>query len=919
MRNGVDFARACIRVGSLLLIFVALQPGMAIAQVISQEAKLLASPSAGANSGASVSISGDTAVVGAPFENNSKGAAYVFLRDNVTGWALQQVLTANDGAADDLFGASVSISGDNVAVGAAGRTSRTGAVYTFNRSGTRWTQGVTLTATGGAAGDKLGYAVSIQGLTLVAGAPFSNIGAKTAVGSAYVFTSLDGGVNWAQQFHIQVITGQAKAGDHLGWSVALSGNTALIGAPDDDFGNKTDAGSVYVFVRNGSVWTQQTRINPGAMAGTRVGASVALFSNTAVLGADGASSAKGAAYIYSRSGTAWSLLSTLTASDAVAGDHFGTGVAVSGSLAVVGAPFANATGAGSGKGYVFGLVGGVYQQIATLVATDNTAGDNFGASASLDAGRALMGSPLATTGANTGNGAAYVFVVQLATITTITSITPEPSVIGQSYAVSVQVTGQGTPAGTVDVSDGNGGFCTVTLDGAGAGSCPLASSSAGTLTISASYSGTLLFGASSDTATHVVNFAGTTTTITGQDFNPSVVGQPVTVTASVVPIAPGAGTPTGPVTITRGMATCTITDISLGNSCQLTFNAAGTTNLTASYAGDSGFNPSTSASAVHTTNLANTTTTITRQDFNPSVVGQPVTATVSVGVSSPGAGTPTGAVTITDGTAACMIADISAGNACTLSFHAAGITSLAANYAGDQNFNPSVLNSVTHTTNKADTATTIGSETPDPSYVGQAVTVTVNVAPVAPGLGTPTGSVTITDDLDGAICTIADVTASWSCQLTLTTPGTHVLTVSYSGDGNFNLSGTTTQHVVNSTAANYLAFGQQPGAMLRGNRLNGVTVQVLDTNNAVVASDNSTQVTISLTACGNPVTFGPVTVVKGIATFTGMGVRFYSIASKLQLSATSSPALAPATSNQFNVAANTDLIFAPGDFDRCRL
>ncbi len=922
MRNLNHFARAIGRLALLLLLVAAIQPGVVMAQVINEEAKLVASALAGGNSGASVSISGDTAVVGASGENANKGAAYVFLRDPMTGWALQQTLTASNGVAGDLFGASVSISGDNIAIGAAGRNSGTGAVYTFNRSGAVWTQGVTLAATGGATGDALGYAVSIQGLTIVAGAPLSDIASKTDVGSAYVFTSLNGGVTWSQQYHIQVTTGQAKAGDHLGWSVALSGNTALIGAPDDDFGNKTDAGSVYVFVRNGAVWTKQTRINPGATAGTRVGSAVALFSNTAVLGADGSNSAKGAAYVYSRSGTSWNLVNAITATGGVNGDRFGASVAVSGPLVAVGAPLANGAGAFSGKGYMFGLVGATYQQVATLVATDNAAGDNFAASASLDAGRALVGSPLATTGVNVDNGAAYVFLVKPATATTITNITPATTAVGQSYTVSVTVAtnplGGGIPSGTVDVSDGNGGFCTVTLDATGAGSCSLASLSAGTLTISASYSGTLLFGASATTATHTVTAANTTTTITGQDFNPSVVGQPVTVTVSVVPVPPGVGTPTGSVTVTDGTATCTIVDISLANSCQLTFTAAGTTNLTATYAGDSGFAGSTSAPVPHITNKANTTTTITGQDFDPSVVGQPVTVTVSVAVVAPGAGTPTGAVTITDGTATCTIPDISAGNSCTLTFNAVGTTFLTASYAGDVNFNLSVSNSVSHTTNKADTTTTITADTPDPSAVGQAVTVSVAVAPVSPGAGTPTGSVTITDSLDAATCTIADITTSSSCQLSLTTAGTHTLTAAYSGDSNFNLSGSSTSHVVDASLASSLAFGQQPSDVLRGNKLNGVTVQVLDGTGAVATSDNTTTITLSLTACGSPVTFGPVTVVNGVATFTGVGPRFYTIASNLTVNATSSPAFTPAISNSFNVVVNPDVIFADG-FDGCRL
>ncbi|MEO5624144.1 MAG: Ig-like domain repeat protein, partial [Dokdonella sp.] len=628
-----------------------------------------------------------------------------------------------DGVASDLFGASVSIAGDNIAVGAPGRASSRGAVYTFNRSGTAWTQGTVLTASDGAAGAKFGFSVSVRGTTIVAGAPYSTISGKTNVGSAYAFASLDGGVNWTEQYHMQVATGQARAGDHLGWSVALSGNTALVGAPDDDFGNKTDAGSVYVFVRNGSVWSKQARINPGATAGNRVGASVGLFSNTAVFGADGANNSRGLAYIYSRSGTSWSLLNTVTASDGASGDHFGASVRNSGSLVVIGAPLASA---GSGKSYLYGLVGATYQELAMLVATDNAAGDHFGTGVSIDAGRALVGAPMA--GSNAGNGAAYVFLIAPATTTTIGTITPEPSVAGQNYSVSVSVatnpSGLGTPTGTVDVSDGDSFFCTATLV-SGAGSCTSSSSSAGVLTISADYTGGLLFGASTGFATHTVTAAGTTTTITSATPDPSLVGQTVNVFVDVAAVAPGAGTPTGAVVITDSVdptVTCTIADISLSNSCSVSFNIIGSSTLTAVYVGDAGYTGSTSAPVAHT-------------------------------------------VTIPSG--------------------------------------------------------------------------------------------------------------------------------------------------------NHLVFGTQPSDVLRGNKLGTVTVEIQDATNTVVSSDNTTQVTLSLVACGSNVTFGPVTVVAGVATFTGVGPRFYTLATGLNLDANAA-GYPTVQSSPFNVIFNPELIFADG-FEICRL
>jgi hypothetical protein len=719
----VGASRVFALVAGLLLTVVAMQPGRATAQTLNDEAKLFPTPTAGA--GTSVSIFDDTAIVGAPGDNGDKGSAYVFVRDSISGaWAAQQTLTASDGASGDRFGASVSISGNNIAIGAAGRDSDAGAVYTFNRSGTTWTQGTLLTDE---SSSMLGYSVSIQGLTLIAGAPYTTIGSKVNVGNAYAFTSLDGGVTWQQQFELQVVTGQARSGDHLGWSVALSGNTALVGAPDDDFGNKQEAGSMYVFVRRGSGWSLQARINPGPVSGARVGAGVALFANMAVIGSDGSNNATGKAYVYARSGTAWSRLATLTAADGAAGDRFGAGVAVSGQLAVIGAPLANATGAGSGKAYLFGMVGGVFQQIAMLAASDNFAGDSFGASASLDAGRALAGAPAESS----DNGAGYVFTVAPPTITAITNITPEPSVVGQSYTVSVQVTthsaGSGTPGGSVTMSDGIGSTCTTTLDAAGTGTCSLASSAAGTLTISASYGGAAIFGASSGTETHAVTFAGSTTTITQEFPDPSTTGQSVNVTVAVAAVAPGAGIPSGPVTITDDLdntVTCTIADISVGNSCTLSFNTPGTSNLTAIYGGDAGFNASVSTAELHT---------------------------------------------------------------------------------------------------------------------------------VIPSSG------------------------------------------------------------------NHLVFvPQQPADVLQGTKLNGVTLQVQDSNNMPVPIDG-TQVTLSVGACGDSVMFGPVATVNGVADFTGVGPKFYTMTVNRVLDATSDVGDASASSDPFNVTGpNTDIVFID-DFDSCRL
>jgi hypothetical protein len=928
--NTIRLAASSSRLLGFLLALGILVPSLGLAQItINDEAKLFdpTPPGTGSESGAAVSVSGNTAAVGAPDRNSNTGAVYIYVRNVGTGvWSMQQVLTASDGKAGDLFGSAVSISGNNVAVGAPGRGSAQGAVYTYNRAGSTWTQATLLTATGGAAGDALGFSVSIEGLTLVAGAPHSKVGSRSDEGTAYVFTSLNSGVTWQQQFHIQVTTGQAQGGDHIGWSVALSQGTILAGAPDDNYGSKTAAGSVYVFVRKGTAWSQQARLNQGGganSANARFGDAVGLFANTAIVGVDGKNSSKGVAYVFTRSGTTWTQRAILSASDGVAGDHFGSSVIASGTEFVVGAPHASGGGSGSGKAYLFGNSGGVYSELAFLVATDNAAGDAFGTGVSLDAGRAIVGAPLNASASIAGNGAAYSFIAQIASATSITSISPEPSTLNQTYTVSVKVTsspaGTGTPSGSVSISDGAGSSCTATLNASGTGSCQLASSSAGTLTVSAIYQGDSIFGASSITATHTVLGGSTTTTIVSETPDPSAIGQLVTVTVSVVPVPPATGTPTGAVTVSNGSVMCTVPDISLGNSCQLAFPAAGVTNLTATYGGDANFNTSMSSPPTpHTTSKTNTTTTITSETPDPSIVGQPVTVSVTVVAS---AGTPTGKVTISNGTDQCVINDVSVASSCQIAFSAAGTTSLTASYAGDSNFNASSSTSVSHTTNPSGTTTAIISEWPDPSFAGQFVQVTVDVAPTSGG-GVPTGAVVITDDVDSAVtCTIPNIATSSSCLVTFTVTGVSNLTATYAGDANFGGSASpTVAHTVSAPTALHLAFASQPTSVLRGEQLNGVTVEVRDISNTLQSSDNSTQVTLSVPICGSTqlATFGPVTVAGGVATFTNVGPHFYTIASGLQLGAQSAPAYSPDTSSAFDVLANADILFAAG-FENCRL
>jgi hypothetical protein len=188
--------------------------------------------------------------------------------------------------------------------------------------------------------------------------------------------------------------------------------------------------------------------------------------------------------------------------------------------------------------------------------------------------------------------------------------------------------------------------------------------------------------------TVTVGKASTTTTINSDTPDPSVVGQPVTVAWSVTVNAPGAlGAPlTGNVTVSDGTDSC-IAAVSAGQ-CDVTFTSAGAKSLTATYAGDTNYNGSASTPATpHTVNKADTTTTITEDNPDPSTPGQAVLVKWTVTVNSPGAGTPTGTVTVSDGVDSCN-APVATGQ-CSIALNTTGLRTLTATYPGDSNFNTS--------------------------------------------------------------------------------------------------------------------------------------------------------------------------------------------------------------------------------------
>ncbi len=323
----------------------------------------------------------------------------------------QAELTPADGAASDMFGHSVALSGDTALVGAYGHATAgradVGAVYIFTRSGTSWTQQAELTDPGGTAYDMFGSSVALSGDTALVAAPDETAGGLP--GAAYVYVR--SGTTWTQQAEL---TSAGPAYGFFGASVALDGDTALVGygAQIESF-----AGEVSVFVRSGTTWTRQAEwMDPSSESG--FGLSLALSGDTALVAAPGGFPGPGSAYVFMRSGTTWTQQAELTGASG-----FGQSVALSSDTALIGSYYLDAGGAGSA--YVFMRSGATWTQQAELTAADGQAGDDFGFSVALDGDTALVASP--------GAGSAYVFMRSGTTWVQQAELT---GVVGASVALS---------------------------------------------------------------------------------------------------------------------------------------------------------------------------------------------------------------------------------------------------------------------------------------------------------------------------------------------------------------------------------------------------------------------------------------------------------------------------------------------------
>ena len=410
--------------------------------------------------GESVSLDGDTVVVGAVHDNDGgsdSGSAYVFVRAG-SNWIQRQKLTASDAAADDNFGHAVSLDGDAVVVGAKGDDdsgSNSGSAYVFTRSGSSWTQQQKITASDAGPGDYLGWAVALDGDTVAAGACLDNIGASGS-GAAYIFTRSKG--TWSQRF--KLAPGDAAAGDHAGFSVSIDGDSAVVGAHRDADGGY-HSGSAYVFVRSKGAWTQQQKlIAKDAAAEDRFGQSVSIHKDTVVVGApsdDDGGSSSGSVYVYVRTKGTWAQQQKLTASDAAAGDLLGVSVSISGDTVVAGANGDDDGGNAAGAAYVFVRSKGSWTQQQKLTASDAADNYSFGASVSIHGHTVIAGARQYVFVTKKLPGAAYVFARSGTSWTQQQKLTAADAAPDDRFGDSVSIHGDTAVVGAAEDDDAGSG------------------------------------------------------------------------------------------------------------------------------------------------------------------------------------------------------------------------------------------------------------------------------------------------------------------------------------------------------------------------------------------------------------------------------------------------------------------------------
>lgn len=416
------------------------------AVVFDSELEIFASDARPANTfGKSVAISGTTAAVWS-VDNTSNGVAAVYIFDrNGTNWVQTQKIVPQGGffysaANTNVVGKFVGIDGDELLIGTPSASLENNEAFVYVRQGGTWVLQQKLDS-GVIQNTFFGASVAIDGDTAVVGAPLD-------FGAAFVFART--GTNWFQQ---AVLTPDDPIPNtSFGRAVAIKGDTVMVGRSD-----LSANGSVYVFTRTGSNWVQQQRLFPGTTnEHGQFGSSIAMTDSLALIGSPFAfrfgtnippENDFGAAYLFSRSGSTWTQLQELIADPGNSSERFGWSVDLSPQLALIGAPGADfgTTNFFAGAAYVFQPVGSTWVQMQRLLASQRKGGDAFGWSVELDTSALIIGAPFNDEAGNDA-GSAYIFTAPV-TPPVITNTFATPSVLfppnHKLVPVTISVVAQG--------------------------------------------------------------------------------------------------------------------------------------------------------------------------------------------------------------------------------------------------------------------------------------------------------------------------------------------------------------------------------------------------------------------------------------------------------------------------------------------
>lgn len=310
----------------------------------------------------------------------------------------------------EYFGCAVSVSGDWAAVGASGYDlpgkTDCGAVYIFHREDGQWKQHQIITANEAAASESFGSSVSIEGDRLIAGARLANTASKTFAGAAYIFQNTN--AVWAQMGRLQ--PGDVDNNDYYGTSVAIYGDYAIVGSPNDD-GSTNNEGSAYIYRYNSSITTwvfDKKVVGTLPKADEKFGSSVSMSTNFAVVGVPGYNGNAGLVYIFTKNDS-WTSVNYINPF-LPAGSQFGASVSLKDFTMAIGAPGETVDNmAGRGRAYVYYKYSFNWENIGALSPAFLQAGDNFGSYVAFSNGFVVAGAPSRTINGNAYQGEAYLF------------------------------------------------------------------------------------------------------------------------------------------------------------------------------------------------------------------------------------------------------------------------------------------------------------------------------------------------------------------------------------------------------------------------------------------------------------------------------------------------------------------------------